>query len=332
METAASAVLLGALASAEISEGEKELIAEIAPAGLTLFARNISQSNHHQLKILCQEIQRLRAPAAPPFLIAIDQEGGRVARLKSPFPDEGPALCLAGGRSDVAALAHLSAYGTQVGRALRDLGVNVNFAPVLDIFQETTHVSIGDRAFGRNPQEVSLRAGSFLDGMQKANVAGCLKHFPGQGSAQADTHFHSVRVEKSLAELKNWDFLPFEALIHKAPMVMLSHCIYSCLEEKEASISSMLIEDLLRKHFGFKGVAVSDDMTMAAVFRQGINFGDTVVTAVESGIDLVLICKGLDLWWEAYHALKQHEKESPAFKRRLLQAAERVNTLRAQLR
>jgi beta-N-acetylhexosaminidase len=342
---AASAVVMGALAGAELSREEHDFLCEFGAAGVTLFSRNIALHNpvtsdspqsllpQRYNKVLLQKLlallQKLRPHAAPPLLIAIDQEGGRVARLKYPFPDRGPALRLVDERADEEAQNMLFAYGREVGASLLDLGINVNFAPVLDVQQKDTHDSIGDRAFAGDPERVGVRAKAFLQGMQSAGVLGCLKHFPGQGGARSDTHLHSARVDKPLAELTACDLLPFADLMPHAPMVMLGHCVYSCLDQREASLSSVVIEGLLRKKMGFSGVAVSDDMTMAAVHKPGGDFGDTVVAAVESGIDLVLVCKDLGLWRQAVTALRQGAKESPAFGKRLAEAAERVNKMRA---
>ncbi len=325
----ASAVLVGGLNSFRVSEEERELFRSLAPAGVTLFSRNISDFS--QLGQLTSELQALRDDASLPLIIAMDQEGGRVARLKAPFPNQGPALLLAKERADEGALAELSAYGGEVGQALRQLGITLNFAPVLDVLGEHTHHSIGDRAFSRDPQQVALRAGAFLAGMQKTGLFGCLKHFPGQGGGRSDTHVTSAVVDKSLAELQQRDLLPFRELISAASLVMLSHCIYPSLDHREASLSPIIIEGLLRKDLGFKGVAVSDDMTMAAVNAQVTEFGTRIVEAVESGIDLLLICKDIRLWREAHAALCYAAEESRAFKQRLRQAADRVRGLRKKM-
>jgi len=332
MADAAAAVILGALEAGSLADDERRFLAQEQPAGLTLFARNIPPESEGGLAPLTKELQALRRPGSLPMIIAIDQDGGRVARLKGDFPNAGPALELEEGRRDAKALAGLVAYGERVGSSLRELGVNVNFAPVVDVLTEASNHAIGDRCFGKEPESVRLRAGAFMTGLQRSGVFGCLKHFPGQGAATVDTHAGQAVIDKSLAELEACELYPFRALLAQTPMVMASHCVYPQLDPAhEASLSPRILKGLLRDRLGFRGLVVSDDMTMGAIVGKEAAFGESIVAAVAAGVDLLLVCRGLRVWQESLEALRHAASQSSEFRLRLAEAAERVQGLRAQL-
>ncbi len=331
MSHAASAVLVGAIEGTVPTREEQDFFGRTAAAGLTLFGRNIVSDDHASLGRLTQTLQRLRPAGAPPLVIAIDQEGGRVRRLKEPFPNAGPALQLAGGSADSAALREISGYGQTVGMALRALGVNVNFAPVLDVLTEPTNLSIGDRAFGVEAVAAAARAGAFLHGQQSAGVMGCLKHFPGQGDARVDTHLGGAVVDLPLTVLHERELLPFKALLHDAPMVMISHGIYPQWDATQASRSPRIMQGLLREELGFKGVVVSDDMNMGAIPQDLAPWQEAIVDAVAAGADMILVCRHLERCQAAYEALVAAAARSPSFAKRLHEAAGRVTALRARL-
>jgi beta-N-acetylhexosaminidase len=326
----ASAVLVAAVESLSLSEAERLFLEEERPAGVTLFRRNISE-RFADVAALSRSIQATRRAGEPPLIIAIDQEGGRVARLRAPFPDLGPASGLAGGAADEKALAFLESYGQIVGLSLRGLGINVDFAPVLDVRMEYTDDAIGDRAFGDSPESVEQRAGSFLAGLSASGVLGCLKHFPGQGGARADTHHETALIDRSLEELHEWELRPFRTLLASTPMVMISHCTYPALEACPASRSSAVIEKLLRSELGFGGVVVSDDMNMGAVARDDVEWQEAIVGAVRAGVDMVLVCRHVERARMALGALRRTAERDPEFERRLARAARRVTELRAGL-
>ena len=262
MRDAASAVLVAAVEGMVLTSEEERFFREEAPAGVTLFKRNIPQDDYKKLSKLTADLQGTKPTGQPPLVIAIDQEGGRVARIGSPFPNLGPALQLAGGGIDSSSLETIKNYGAAVGAELKHLGVNVDFAPVVDIFTEPSNVAIGDRCFGVTAEQVSLRAGAFMEGLQTDKVFGCLKHFPGQGDARVDTHEGTAIIEASLQTLLTRELEPFRRLLPKSKMVMISHSIFPALCDREASRSQIVIMDWLRTRLGFQGVVVSDDMNM----------------------------------------------------------------------
>jgi len=327
----ASAVLLAAFEGTVLSGDELAFFAEEGVAGVTLFRRNVSDG-FGELQDLIHELQSLNSRPEP-FFIAIDQEGGRVARLPSPFPNLGPAMDIESPRADQDNLQYLNNYGIVVGSSLRGLGINFNFAPVCDVLTRSDNLAIGDRAFGCDVSTVVSRAGAFLQGMERAGVIGCLKHFPGQGDANFDTHEGSALVEIDANTFRQRELAPFQLLMgasNKRP-IMVSHVIFPNFDDKPASLSSRLIQDLLRNELGFQGLVVSDDMNMKAVPQAEGDWEGALVESLMAGVDLLLVCRGLDRCRRALAGLRQEAAKSAAFRRRLEEAAERVMDLRRGL-
>ncbi len=331
MRDVAASLLVCAVEGTSLTAAEERFYRRLPVSGVTLFTRNMPLPQA-DLAALTATLQRLRPVGDPPLLIAIDQEGGRVARLKEPFPNHGPALALAGGGDDPAALEQVREIAADMGRRLRALGINANFAPCCDVLTEPSNTAIGDRAFATSAQAASKRAGAFLAGLLASGVEGCLKHFPGQGAARSDTHLGGAVIDRSLAELMVTELVPFQALLGQASMVMISHCIYPQLAPEEASRSAWVMSDLLRDQLGFAGVVVSDDMNMGAIPQAESQWQEAIVQAVVAGADLLLVCRHLERYEWAYAALTKEAARSSAFKRRLEQAAGRIFTLRRQLR
>ncbi len=332
---AASAVIAGAFESTTLSPDEAAFFSSEATAGVTLFRRNIPQDQtcFSATASLLKKLQATRPAGDPPMIVAIDQEGGRVARMpKAFFPDLGPAQKLCRGQAEPADLATIEAYGMEVGQALLRAGINVNFAPVLDILTEPTNVAIGDRVFGVDAESVCQRAGAFLDGMQSRGVLGCLKHFPGQGDAQVDTHLGSAVIDLPRSFLDKREFIPFRGMVNRVEMVMISHCIYPQLSRKEASRSPDIIDGLLRQEMGFEGVVVSDDMTMGAIPQDEKAWQEALVESILAGTDLLLVCRHVERCRLAIAALRNEAARSPAFKASLEIAAGRVMAMRKRLR
>lgn len=286
-----------------LSQREDDLFRRVQPSGVTLFKRNLS-SDPEQIIALTKALQATRAKGAPPLIIAIDQEGGRVARLKAPFPDEGPAMNLAKGTSQ-SALLEIEAYGERVGEALLLLGINVNFAPVVDILTHPDNHAIGDRAFGCSQEEVSCRAGAYLRGLQKSGVWGCLKHFPGQGDAHGDTHEKGVVISWSKPQLMAREVEPFRELLPEAKLVMVSHCVYPAFSDRPASLAKEVVGDLLIGELGFQGLVVSDDMNMKAL-PQGLGeWQEALLEAFLAGNHLLLVCQGFERCETAYQVMSR---------------------------
>ena len=327
---AASAIVVVAVEGTALTADERAFFETEVPAGVTLFRRNIAP-RFAEVRSLIGELQATRAAGSPPLVIAVDQEGGRVARLRTPFPDAGPAYELAGGGHDEGALAFIENYGFALGATARTLGFNVDFAPCVDVRTPATNDAIGDRAFGSTPEAVTRRAGAFLEGLQAAGVLGCLKHFPGQGAAREDTHSHMAVIDSSREVLWVRDLAPFQALMAAAPMVMVSHCTYAALDTQPAGRSRAIVEDLLRRELGFDGVVVSDDMNMKAASLEDTGWQQAIVDDVGASVDMLLVCRDLDRAKRALEALRGAAERDPRFDTRLSEAARRVAGLRRRL-
>lgn len=326
----AGAVLLGAIEGRDLIPAERELFVNREFAGITLFTRNVPE-NYLLVADLVRDVAASRPVGTPPLLIAIDQEGGRVARIKAPFPDLGPAMHVAGGKDDTAALGEIRDGAKDIATRLRRLGINVDFAPVADVLTEPTNIAIGDRAWSADVGPASTRAKAFLDGLTAGGVLGCLKHFPGQGDAKVDTHAGRAVVDLPLATLKERELAPFRAMLRDVPMVMISHCIYPALDTLPASLSAKIMKGLLREEMGFDGVIVSDDMNMGALPQEEAAWREAIVEAVAAGADLVLVCRRLDRCIAAHEALTKAAAKSRPFRERLTDAATRVTKLRQRL-
>lgn len=327
----ASAVILAALESISLSAEEQKCFQRLPPAGFTLFRRNLSPE-FAKVRRLCANLQSLAKAGSPPLMLAIDQEGGRVARLKQPFPDGGPAMLLAEGRVDAEALLTIENHGFIVGSALAGLGINVNFAPVVDVLSNENNVAIGDRCFGRDNEVVTQRASAYLHGLQASGVLGCLKHFPGQGDAGADTHESGTVIDASMETLFNRELLPFLALMGECPMVMISHAVYPALDaDHPASLSSKIMHGFLREQLKYKGLIVTDDMNMKAIAQDRESWTAAVIASVAAGADLVLVCRELDRYRWASEALAREAQKSFAFHRRMSEAQKNLHSVRVRL-
>ena len=332
MRDAASAVVIAAVEGLVLTPDEERFFREESPAGVTLFRRNIPQEHYEDVSTLNRALQNLRGAGAPPMVIAIDQEGGRVSRMPTTFPNDGPPMYIEGGRVDDSALRYLRQYGQRVGEALYRVGINVDFAPVLDVLTEPSNVAIGDRCFGVTPEQVTPRAEAFMEGLQASRVMGCLKHFPGQGDARVDTHLGTAVIDLSLGTLITRELVPFKAMVSKCPMVMISHSVFPVLDDREASRSEVVIMDWLRGRLGFDGVVVSDDMNMGALPQEIADWKAALIDAVVAGCDALLVCRHLDRCYAALDALRAEAAKSPAFSARLSDAARRVTSMRQNIK
>ena len=310
---------------------ERDFLSSHCVPGVVLFARNCALNTAGSWCTPIEELQSL-GPELP-YLIAVDQEGGRVRRLRASFPDLGPSLHACGGGDGRQDLLCLREYGWRVAMTLKMLGFNVNFAPSVDILSNPANTGIGDRAFGLDPAAVEKRAGAFLAGLQSvAGVFGCLKHFPGQGSELADAHYGSVVVNHSRKRLNDRELRPYRRMLTHCNLVMVSHCTYSALEDKPASISRVVIGEILQRQLEYTGVVVSDDFNMHAIAQSQSLWGRAIVDAVAAGIDLLLICSGdLQHWRFAIDVLESRARHDSSFARRLEDAAQKVRSLRSRL-
>ena len=281
------AVIFGC-AGPTLGAEEVAFFRDAEPWGFILFGRNIE--NPGQVRALVAALRESVGRADAPVLI--DQEGGRVARLKPPFwrlyPPAGAFAELAARDPDTALdLAWLGAR--LIAHDLHDLGVNVDCAPVLDVPAPGSHEIVGDRAYGRDPRTVAALARAATRGLLAGAVAPVVKHMPGHGRAKADSHHALPRVTASLDELEAVDFAPFRALAD-APMAMTAHVVFEAIDpERPATVSRRVIAEVIRGRIKFSGLLMTDDLSMRALAG---DLGERARAALAAGCDVVLHCNG----------------------------------------
>jgi len=275
------------LSGLEITPDERAFFRDADAAGYILFKRNCG--DQAQLLRLTDGLRDLSGRGDLPILI--DQEGGRVARMRPPvWPTFPPAdvfarLYLAAPSSAIEAAR---ANARAIALTLRSAGINVNCLPLLDVRQEGADDIIGDRALGSEPMQVAALGRAVLDGMASAGVVGVIKHIPGHGRALADSHKELPVVTATTEELES-DLEPFERL-RAAPMGMTAHVVYTAWDaERPASLSPTVIGDIIRGRIGFEGWLMSDDLGMEALSG---DFGSRAAGVVAAGCDVALHCSG----------------------------------------
>ncbi len=311
----AGAVIVGGFSGYELPRSFEQALLRKECAGAILFKRNISHEID-QIAALNTSIARALSSA----LVAVDQEGGRVARLGTPFLKLPAARVVAerGGVSLVVRAAQAQA------KELRALGFTLNFAPVLDIHSEPSNPIIGDRAFSSNPTEAARLGVAFGIALQAAGILACGKHFPGHGDTTVDSHLALPIVNIPTETLQARELVPFRAASELASL-MTAHVVYSALDEElPATLSKKIATDLLRNDIGYKGALFSDDLEMKAI---GLDIESSSVMSIAAGCDLLLICSSEDLRHRAFEALTHEAERSPTFRARLADAARQSETL-----
>ncbi len=273
---------------AALTADERRFFAEARPTGFILFDRNCL--NPDQVLRLVAELKEITGRAGTPILI--DQEGGRVQRLKPPNWRDYPTAAALGAlaKQDRALACEAVRLNAElIATELVDLGITVDCAPVLDVPAPGSHDIIGDRAFGDDPDTVAALGLAAAEGFLSRGVLPVIKHIPGHGRAAADSHHDLPVVETAAAELEKMDFPPFQALGHM-PWAMTAHVVYTALDkDNPATTSEKVIRDTIRGSLGFDGVLVSDDIGMKALSG---SFAERAAAALAAGCDLVLHCSG----------------------------------------
>jgi beta-N-acetylhexosaminidase len=272
----------------ELSADERAFFGDADPVGFILFRRNCESPD--QLRRLTDSLREMSGRGDVPILI--DQEGGRVVRLR---PPEWPAFPAAERFAQLyraapsSAMEAARANARAIGLTLRSVGVNVDALPLLDVRQEGASDIIGDRALGSEPMQVAALGRAVLDGLASAGVVGIIKHIPGHGRALVDSHHELPIVTATAAELET-DLEPFERLA-SAPMGMMAHVVYTAWDpEHPASQSPEVIEEIVRRRIGFDGFLMSDDSNMNALSGSQAK---RAATCVAAGCDVALPCNGV---------------------------------------
>ena len=298
-----------------LTDLERRIIADVAPYAIVLFGRNVDTPE--QLRELIAEIKSL---AKRPPVLMIDQEGGRVDRLRKLIPGLPSAAAFAEG-ADAAKLAAWS--GRVMGMALRWLDIEVDLAPVVDVPGVRHPEGLERRAFSEDPEVVTELAGAFMCGLHTTGTASCLKHFPGIGLGLADSHYSTTVISSSEGELLARDLVPFARLMDEAGAVMVGHGTYPQIDPgTPATLSRCITTELLRGTLGFRGLAVSDDMEMHAVADLGA-YEMLADRAVLAGNDVINFCSRVERVLDLRRHLRQLADTNALFSARFDQAVAR---------
>lgn len=268
-----------------LTAAERDFFRDANPLGFILFRRNVDSPD--QVRALVDSLRDAVGRYAP---ILIDQEGGRVARLRAPHWPELPAARVVGDLADAQKAGQAAwLHGRLLAAMLSDLGIDVDCAPVADVPVPGAHDVIGDRAFAMDPGTVAALAASQAAGLLAGGVLPIVKHIPGHGRAFADSHKELPVVNTARAELEAWDFAPFKALSH-LPAAMVAHVVYTDIDaDHPSSISPTVIRDIVRGHIGFDGLLFSDDLSMQALSG---TLGQRTAAVLAAGCDVALHCNG----------------------------------------
>jgi beta-N-acetylhexosaminidase len=270
----------------ELAAEEREVLLHPAVGGVILFSRNYHSPE--QITELAAAIHALREPH---LLVAVDQEGGRVQRFRDGFTHLPPVSLLGTlyDREPARARQLARVTGWLMAAELRAVGVDISFAPVLDLDQGISTV-IGDRALHGRPEVVADLAHAYQYGMQQAGMVATGKHFPGHGGVEADSHLALPVDPRPLRDIRQWDLLAFERMIHYGLAgIMMAHVVYPEVDSLPAGFSRIWIRDVLRGQLGFHGIVFSDDLSMAAAAAGG-GYEERARLALEAGCDMLLVC------------------------------------------
>jgi beta-N-acetylhexosaminidase len=276
-------LILTGVPGKELDSQAEKLFQRVQPGGYILFARNIESSA--QLRKLINDLRGL-SEIEP--IITIDQEGGRVSRLRL-IGNEPPNAQQLRDKNNIDLIRR---HGDITGRLLRLFGFNLDLCPVLDIsFDDDADNSLRGRCYGKTVEQVVRNAGGFNDAMRGQGIASCGKHFPGYSAATSDAHYQLPRIDRTREELDRNELFVFREFVEDVDSMMICHGWYPCLEPRKnpASLSRRIITDLLRNELEFHGLIMTDDLDMGAILT-GYRLEETIRLAVAAGNDLTMIC------------------------------------------
>jgi beta-N-acetylhexosaminidase len=304
-------------------DGELAALMEDGIYGAILFKRNVGTAE--ETAALCRE---LKTRAGRPFILSVDQEGGRVARLRgAPFTSLPPMREL-GQRGDA---AQVERVGRLLAHELRALGFDWDFAPVLDVDTNPANPVIGDRSFSRDAEEVARLGVALARGLEAGGVASCGKHFPGHGDTTSDSHLTLPRLPHDLERLRRVELVPFRAFAQaKLASLMTAHVLFDALDPGvPATMSERVLRGVLREELGFDGVLVSDDLEMKAI-ADHYSVEEATVQGTLAGVDLFLVCHHADVQRRCIEALVKAVESGRVPRERIHQAHRRLDALAAR--
>lgn len=264
------------------NEDAKTLIQEIGVGGIIYYTWANQLSSPTQVFDLSQSLQSL---SKFPLLIAVDQEGGKVARLKEGFTNSPGNQAIA----ETGSLCFAEQIAFIMGQEMKQVGINLNLAPVVDVNVNPNNPIIGTRSYSHDPEIVSLFAKATLNGFHKAGLMTTLKHFPGHGDVEVDSHLDLPVLNKSVEELKQIELLPFAKLADETDAIMTAHILVPEMDSENCATLSPQIVSYLRQTIGFKGVIITDSLLMKGVLKQVGTVDEAAIRAILAGCDLLLI-------------------------------------------
>ncbi len=321
-------LFMAGLPGTRLDEATRSLVRNQGVGGIIFFSRNIESPD--QLAALCRELQDLALECQGlPLLLAVDQEGGPVARLRPPFtvPPAGRAI-----GDDPQPTQQALASARLTAREMKLVGLNMNLAPVLDVGREGAAAVMQDRTFGADPRKVAHLGAIVIDALQQEGVLAVAKHFPGLGGTPADPHAGLPVIETRRDELESVDLPPFKAAIDsRVAGIMTSHAVYTALDPRRpATLSETILTRLLRQELGFQDLILTDDLEMGAIAgSSGVPAGAAI--ALAAGADLLLVCRDQSLVLESIELIQRLTLTGEIPTGRLLQASERIRRARSRL-
>ena len=306
-----------------IDDNTKKMIQNDHVGGFIIFGQNVEDAK--QLLKLINSLKTTNSINKIPLFLSIDQEGGRVSRMPAEF--KGLPTSKAIGRVNNSDFSYR--IGGIISEELNLFGFNMDFAPVLDINSNPNNHVIGDRSFGTNPDIVAKLAIQTIKGIHSGNVISVVKHFPGHGDTSLDSHERLPSVNSDMKRLESFELIPFvQAINNKADMVMVAHILLPKIDPKyPASMSEIIITDILRKDLNFDGVVITDDITMGAI-TNNYNIRDAAIKSVNAGIDIILVCHGYDNERAVIDALMQAVQRGQITEDRVNQSVYRILKLK----
>ncbi len=297
------------------------LVSDLKVGGVILFSRNVE--NSEQLSSLTNNIKSLSKKT--PLFISIDEEGGRVSRL----PKDTKKFKSARDIGNISDVKYAYKNGMKLGNTLKEHNINMNFAPVLDIHSNPKNTVIGDRAFGNNENIVSSMGIATMNGIKESGVIPVIKHFPGHGDTEVDSHYGLPSVNKSLKELEQFELIPFKkAIDNECDAVMASHILMENIDDKNpATLSKKVINDLLRNKMNFDGVVITDDMLMKAV-SNSVSIEKASVKSINAGTDIILIGNDLKIVKSTINAIKLAVEDNEISEKRIDESVYRILKLK----
>jgi len=306
-----------------IDNNTKTMIEKHHIGGIILFGRNVQ--NAEQLLNLVNSLKIANSKNYIPLFISVDEEGGRVSRM----PDELIELPSNKVIGQINSEDLSYKIGSLLAEKIKAFGFNMNFAPVLDVNSNPQNPVIGDRSFGSDKNVVSRLGIKTMAGLQANYVIPVVKHFPGHGYTSVDSHIGLPFIGHDMTRLANLELVPFKkAIDNQADAVMIAHILLNKIDaENPASLSKTIITDILREQLSFKGVVITDDMTMGAI-AENYNITDAAVLSVNAGSDIILVCHGYDNATAVIEALKKAVEDGAVKKERINESVYRILKLK----